>query len=57
VETLLGDPSKAKERLSWVPEITFDQMIDEMVANDLESAKKHALLERHGYSISLGKEN
>jgi GDPmannose 4,6-dehydratase len=57
VETLLGDPSKAKERLSWAPEITFDQMIDEMVANDLESAKKHALLERHGYSISLGKEN
>ena len=57
VETLLGDPTKAKEKLGWVPEITLDQMIVEMVANDLEKAKQHALLSKHGYSVSVGKEN
>jgi GDPmannose 4,6-dehydratase len=57
VETLLGDPTKAKEKLGWVPEITLDQMIVEMVANDLEKAKQHALLEKHGYSVAVGKEN
>ena len=57
VETLLGDPSKAKQTLGWVPEITLDQMIEEMVAYDLEQSKRHALLLQHGYSISLGKEN
>jgi GDPmannose 4,6-dehydratase len=44
VETLLGDPTKAKEKLGWFPEITLDQMIEEMVANDLDRAKQHALL-------------
>jgi GDPmannose 4,6-dehydratase len=57
VETLLGDPTKAKERLGWVPEITLDQMIVEMVANDLDKARQHALLHRHGYSVAVGKEN
>jgi GDPmannose 4,6-dehydratase len=57
VETLLGDPTKAKEKLGWVPEITLDQMIVEMVANDLDRAKQHALLHQHGYSVSVGKEN
>ena len=57
VETLLGDPTKAKEKLGWVPEITLDQMIVEMVANDLEQAKRHALLQKHGYSVAIGKEN
>lgn len=56
VETLLGDPSKAKARLGWVPEITLDAMIDEMVAHDLESARRHALLEKHGYRVSVAKE-
>ena len=56
VETLLGDPAKAKAKLGWVPEITLDQMIVEMVANDLDRAKQHALLENHGYSVSVGKE-
>jgi GDPmannose 4,6-dehydratase len=56
VETLLGDPTKAKEKLSWVPEITLDQMIEEMVASDLEKAKQHALLQKHGYSVAIGKE-
>ena len=51
VETLLGDPSKAKQKLGWVPEITVQQMCQEMVANDLAQAKQHALLKRHGYSV------
>lgn len=50
VETLLGDPSKAKQKLGWVPEITLDQMIEEMVAYDLEQAKQHALLKDHGFA-------
>ena len=57
VETLLGDPTKAKEKLGWVPEITLDQMIVEMVANDLDLAKQHALLQNHGYAVAVGKEN
>ena len=51
------DPTKAKEKLGWVPEITLDQMIVEMVANDLDQAKQHSLLQKHGYSVAVGKEN
>jgi len=57
VETLLGDPAKAKAKLGWVPEITLAQMIVEMVANDLDQAKQHALLQKHGFSVAVGKEN
>jgi GDPmannose 4,6-dehydratase len=57
VETLLGDPSKAKEKLGWITEITLDEMIKEMVAHDLEQSKQHALLMNHGYAVHLGKEN
>jgi GDPmannose 4,6-dehydratase len=57
VETLLGNPAKAKAKLGWVPEITLDQMIVEMVANDLDQAKQHALLLQHGHSVSVGKES
>lgn len=53
VETLLGDPTKAKEKLGWVPEITVQQMCAEMVAEDLKTAQKHALLKQHGYGLSL----
>jgi GDPmannose 4,6-dehydratase len=56
VETLLGDPSKAKQKLGWVPEITLDQMIEEMVAYDLDQAKQHALLRKFGYEVIVGKE-
>ena len=56
VETLLGDPTKAKEKLGWVPEITLDQMIEEMVAHDLDQAQRHALLKQHGYSVSVSVE-
>jgi GDPmannose 4,6-dehydratase len=53
VETLLGDPSKAKEKLGWVPEITVEQMCSEMVANDLSKAKQHAILKANGYDITV----
>lgn len=56
VETLLGDPGKAKEKLGWVPEIALDEMIHEMVASDLADARKHALLKRHGHQISVSVE-
>jgi len=56
VETLLGDPAKAKARLGWVPEITVQQMCSEMVAADLAEARRHALLKRHGYPITLSTE-
>ena len=56
VETLLGDPTKAKEKLGWVPEITLDEMVCEMVAADLADAKKHALLKQHGYPIVVSVE-
>ena len=56
VETLLGDPSKAKQKLGWVPEITLEQMIPEMAATDLAEAKKHALLKKHGFNVSVSVE-
>jgi GDPmannose 4,6-dehydratase len=49
VETLLGDPAKAREKLGWVPEITAQEMCAEMVAEDLNTARRHALLKLHGY--------
>ena len=57
VETLLGDPSKAKELLGWVPEITLEEMCAEMVANDLNEAKQKSLLKSHGYNISVARED
>ena len=53
VETLLGDPTKAKQKLGWVPEITVQEMCAEMVAHDLAQAKQHALLKQHGYQINV----
>ena len=50
VETLLGDPSKAKEKLDWEPEITFQEMVTEMVREDLVDAKKDHLCQTHGYN-------
>jgi GDPmannose 4,6-dehydratase len=53
VETLLGDPSKAKQKLGWVPEITAQEMCKEMVANDLAQARQHALLRANGYPVNV----
>ena len=57
VETLLGDPSKAKEKLGWEPEITVEEMCAEMVVADLDKAKRHALLKTHGFDVSVAREN
>lgn len=57
VETLLGDPAKAKERLGWVPEITAREMCAEMVATDLDAARSHALLKAHGFNSPVSLEN
>ena len=51
VETLLGNPSKAKQKLGWVPEITAQEMCKEMVAHDLAQAKQQALLKANGYPV------
>ena len=49
VETLLGDPTKAKEKLGWTPKITFDELVAEMVREDLKSAERDELIKHHGY--------
>jgi len=56
VETLLGDPSKAARDLGWVPEVTIDELIEEMVDADLQLAKRSALLKRHGFDVPLSLE-
>lgn len=57
VETLLGDPTKAKEKLGWVPEITVQEMCAEMVREDLTAARRHALLKQHGHDVPVPMEN
>ena len=49
VETLLGDPTKAKEKLGWTPKTTFDELVAEMVREDLKSAERDELVKGHGY--------
>jgi GDPmannose 4,6-dehydratase len=56
VETLLGDPTKAKTELGWVPEITAQQMCAEMVAEDLKAAQQTALLRQHGFHKPVSRE-
>lgn len=56
VDTLLGDPSKAKEKLGWVPEITAQEMCAEMVAADLVAAKRERLLRDYGYKTFVARE-
>ena len=53
VETLLGDPTKAKATLGWVPQITLQDMVSEMVISDLADAQRHALLKHHGYAVAV----
>jgi GDPmannose 4,6-dehydratase len=57
VETLLGDPTKAREKLGWVPEISAREMCAEMVASDLDTARRHALLKAHGLDLPVAIEN
>ncbi|EGQ8071853.1 GDP-mannose 4,6-dehydratase [Vibrio vulnificus] len=57
VETLLGDPSKAKAKLGWTPEITVEEMCAEMVASDIDKAKQHAVLKEHGFDVAISLES
>jgi GDPmannose 4,6-dehydratase len=57
VETLLGDPARAAAEIGWLPEITLDQLVSEMVTADLRIAKRDALLRHHGYQSPLSLEN
>ena len=57
VETLLGDPSKAKRQLGWLPKISVEEMCAEMVQYDLDKAKQHALLKAHGHKVAMPSEN
>jgi GDPmannose 4,6-dehydratase len=57
VETLLGNPAKAKAKLGWTPEITAQEMCAEMVSQDLHVAQRHALLKKHGYDLPVAIEN
>jgi len=57
VETLLGDPAKAKQRLGWTPTTTLEELVAEMVRADQEEAAKEALLRRKGYQVVGSMEN
>ncbi|MEZ5528810.1 MAG: GDP-mannose 4,6-dehydratase [Porticoccaceae bacterium] len=57
VETLLGDPAKAKAKLGWIPEITVQEMCAEMVRDDLKVAQRLALLKEHGHDVTVSVEN
>jgi len=57
VETLLGDPSKAKKALGWEPEISLEELCAEMISSDLKKAKQNALLLSHGYTIFNSKQD
>ena len=49
VETLLGDPSKAKAKLGWTPKTTFEELVAEMVREDLKSSERDELIKKHGF--------
>ena len=51
VDTLLGDPSKARQKLGWTPTTTLEELVAEMVAADVEEAKKEAYLKRKGFAV------
>ena len=52
VETLLGDATKAKNKLGWTPKISFSELVSEMVREDLKSAERDELVKKHGYAVS-----
>ena len=57
VETLLGDPSKAKEMLGWEPQITVQEMCQEMVEEDYKTAQRYRLLKDNGFELPIPTEN
>ncbi len=56
VESLLGDPAKARTQLGWTPTTTLAEMVAEMVAHDLDKARRHALLKSHGFDVAISLE-
>lgn len=56
VETLLGDPTMAREKLGWTPQTTFAEMVHEMMMHDLDQSRRHALLKSHGYDVVISSE-
>ncbi|MFP5394250.1 MAG: GDP-mannose 4,6-dehydratase [Gammaproteobacteria bacterium] len=56
VETLLGDPAKARTQLGWTPRTTLQELVAEMVAFDLDKARRHALLKSHGFDVAISLE-
>jgi GDPmannose 4,6-dehydratase len=51
VETLLGDPSKAREQLGWAPTTSFQELVSEMVREDLKQAQRDELVKQHGFIV------
>jgi len=51
VETLLGDSSKARQKLGWVPQTSFDELVKEMVEEDLKISKRDKLIKKHGFEL------
>jgi GDPmannose 4,6-dehydratase len=51
VESLLGDPSKAKEKLGWEPKLTFEDMVKDMIKNDMDGARAYQVVKKHGFNI------
>ena len=51
VESLLGDPTKAKQKLGWTPKISFSELVAEMVREDYKSAQRDELVKKHGYNV------
>ena len=49
VETLLGDPTKAKDKLGWVPQTSFQELVSEMMREDLKEAQRDELVKQHGF--------
>jgi GDPmannose 4,6-dehydratase len=56
VETLLGDATKAHQKLGWKPKITFDELVAEMVREDLKSSQRDELVKKHGFAAYDGNE-
>lgn len=56
VESLLGDPTKAKDKLGWTPRTSFDELVAEMVREDLKSAERDELIKKHGYKAMDSRE-
>ena len=56
VDTLLGDPTKAREKLGWVPKISFEELVKEMVTADVEEAKRDELVQRAGFRVNQRQE-